>query len=71
MNDADIEMAELEAAASRNDALRRNGICPHTWTKGKPGPGLQGPHVCLDCGFEMATNEDLFDAQAFPSENQR
>src|SRR5262245_10400760 len=32
--EADLEMRELEAAAARNAALRRRGICTHGWCLG-------------------------------------
>lgn len=35
--DADLEMAELEAAGARSAALRARGICDHGWRQGARG----------------------------------
>jgi hypothetical protein len=44
LNDADIEMAELEAAGRRSSALRKRGICDHGWLQ------VGEPTTCLHCG---------------------
>jgi hypothetical protein len=44
-NDADLEMAELEAEGNRIAALRARGVCTHGWTQGARGandPTLRG-----------------------------
>jgi hypothetical protein len=46
VNDADLEMAELEAAAAHEARLRKRGRCPHGWRHAPDN----GPVTCLDCG---------------------
>ena len=53
--DADIEMAELNATADREAALRHQGYCTHSYRQGGLPGGLT---KCLDCG-KVATEEDL------------
>lgn len=61
MNDADIEMAELEYAANREARLRRKGICAHGAYQGPPGPPNKPTSVftCFDCGKVFQTEEEL------------
>jgi hypothetical protein len=56
--DADIEMAELEAAARYHSHMRKIGKCTHTWVQGLgangewygEGPAPATGHVlCLHC----------------------
>ena len=47
MNDADIEMRELEIAANRIARLKRRGICCHGWYKTIPIVR------CNECGKEF------------------
>jgi hypothetical protein len=63
MNDTDIEMAGLEAAANHESQLRRQGICCHgayrsynpKWT-----PHLKpGQAQCSDCKQIFETEDDL------------
>ena len=50
--DADLEMAELQALANREARLRARGLCTHGWLQGPPGPPNHPTQVvtCLDCG---------------------
>jgi len=61
-NDADIETAELEAAARHNAALASRGICVHGWTQGgvdKEGNLRSGHCVkCLECGRIFKSEDD-------------
>lgn len=68
LNDADIEMRELEASAEHDAGLRRLGVCVHGWTQG--GVDTAGnPHSgdcvkCLDCGRVYASLGDMEHARA-------
>ncbi len=54
--DADLEMTALTAAANRETALRKRGLCTHGWTGRAEGqPGLR---VCYQCG-KVAREETL------------
>jgi hypothetical protein len=58
-NDADIEMAQLEAAGNRIWALKQAGICTHTSANGF------GPVRCTSgCGTVWATDEEWLDAMS-------
>lgn len=59
MNDADIETAELEAAAAHEARLRKRGRCPHGWRHAPPG----GPVTCLDCGAQFPTDDAAEEAR--------
>lgn len=58
--EADMEMAQLEAIGRRNDALRKRGICPHSYRTGRNAwnhtiyPQVAalsiGDELCNDCG---------------------
>jgi len=51
MNDADIEMGNLEAIADREDDLKDQGICCHGFRRTAPGNGrTDGKTVCIECG---------------------
>jgi hypothetical protein len=58
VQDADIEMADLEASAARSSARAKRGICDHGWTQGKP----DGTVVCLHCGHVFASQEEAYEA---------
>ena len=60
--DADIEMAELEARARATAARRARGICDHGWIQGLGDDGAwhgegvapaQGMARCLHCGDDV------------------
>ena len=55
IQDADIEMADHEAAGARAEALRRRGICVHGWIKDNNDIDFA---TCLDCG-KVATWAEL------------
>ena len=63
IQDADIEMAELTAAANRESRLRKRGICTHGWIQGPPGPWNKPTKVwtCLHCGKVFQSEEDLME----------
>ena len=54
MNDADLELAELETIGNGIAAARAAGICPHTSVQ----------HLrCTDgCGRQFTSEQDWFDA---------
>lgn len=62
-NDADIEMAGLQAEANRNAKLRKRGICTHGWVQsgvdasGKPMSGTCAK--CHDCGRIFSSYDAL------------
>lgn len=60
MNDADIEMAELQAGADLESHLCKNGICTHGRLQGPPGPKSKPTNVCtcLHCGKTWPTTEE-------------
>ncbi|HEX8312329.1 MAG TPA: hypothetical protein VF614_13495 [Chthoniobacteraceae bacterium] len=60
MNDADLEMAGLQAAADRESALRRKGICTHGFYMAPRGQKA----VCRHCGAEFATEAELLEERA-------
>jgi hypothetical protein len=53
--DADLEMAQLTAAANRESRLRKRGICTHSWYKAPAGQ----PAVCNHCNKEFPTEAAL------------
>ena len=55
IRDADIETADLCRAAKHEAALRRRGICAHSWYRAPHGQ----PAVCNHCGKVFATEADL------------
>lgn len=59
--DADFEMAHLQAAANRDARLRKAGRCPHNWIQGPPGPpsAPRSDYLCHHCGATFATREAL------------
>lgn len=63
MNDADIEMADLQSAANHESSLRRKGICSHGWFQGTTGQP-NGPAKCNHCGKQFASVADLMDERA-------
>lgn len=61
IQDADIEMADLQEAANREARLKRKGICTHGHLQGPPGK----PKVtCLNCGKVFADFEEAYEARA-------
>lgn len=62
VQDADIEMAELTAAANRDASLRRKGLCRHSWLQGPPGPAHKPTKVwtCHHCGKVFQSEAELF-----------
>jgi hypothetical protein len=44
--DADFDMRSLESAGRHAQAMRRKGLCPHSWVM---APDV-GEAKCLDCG---------------------
>ena len=56
LQDADIEMHDLEQAARHQSALKRKGICVHGWRK--IGQWPDKTCTCLDCGRVFATEAD-------------
>ena len=56
MNDADIEMAELTAAANHESRLRRKAICAHGACRVRRA---QSKATCADCGKVFDTEADL------------
>lgn len=65
IQDADIEMADLQAAANREARLRKRGICTHGWLQGPPGPPDAPTTVatCLHCGQTWPTIDDAHEAR--------
>lgn len=63
IQDADIEMAELTAAANKESRLRKRGICAHGWIQGPPGPWNKPTTVwtCQDCGKVFQSENDLME----------
>ena len=59
--DADFEMASLQAKGARSSALKRRGICDHGWlAPAKPSAfhtGADYSMVCNHCGKVFATAE--------------
>ncbi len=49
MNDADVEMTQLEYTGDRATYLKRKGICLH----GQAFTPDHGPSKCLECGKEF------------------
>ena len=62
LQDADIEMSELSAAANRRAHFRRKGICDHGWT-GPNRDGAAGGFICHDCGAWFKTQAALDDSR--------
>ena len=60
MNDADIEMAQLQEVADHSSALARNGLCTHGWYKAPVGE----PATCLHCGKVFLNAADLWDERS-------
>ena len=60
IQDADIEMADLEDAGNRAAALQKRGICSHGWYQGKPDDSI----VCRDCGTAFPNAQAHEDARA-------
>lgn len=63
LQDTDLEMAELQATARRESALKRRGICRHGWRSGPPGPPSKPTTVwtCRECG-QVFASEAAMDA---------
>ena len=59
-NDADIETAQLNAAADHESALKRKGICAHGWLQNHP----DGTATCKDCGKVFASFDAACDERA-------
>jgi hypothetical protein len=57
--DADLEMAELQAAANRESRLRKAGICTHGWYKAPAGQ----PATCNHCGKIFNTESALLESR--------
>lgn len=55
--DADLEMAELQAAANHESRLRKMGICTHSWYKAPTGQ----PATCNHCGKVFPTEAHLLE----------
>jgi len=56
LQDADIEMADLNATADRHARLAAKGICTHGWLQTRPIV------KCKDCGQEFASVEAAMEA---------
>jgi hypothetical protein len=65
IQDADIEMRDLQASANRETRLRRQGICTHGWLQCPPGPASKPTKVvtCLHCGQTWATEDEAHEAR--------
>ena len=65
LQDADLEMAELQASANREARLRRKGICTHGWLQCPPGPIDKPTNVvtCLHCGQVFKTEAKANEAR--------
>ncbi len=50
--EADFEMAELEARARENAARRARGDCPHTWIQGGSGYKREHPEKAASIGLQ-------------------
>ena len=63
IQDADIEMADLQREAGRLARLRKLGFCGHGWVQGPPGPVRKPTSVwtCLDCGKVFETEAELIE----------
>jgi hypothetical protein len=63
--DADIEQAELQAAARHEAAVRRRGVCTHGSWQGhteRHRPDLEPGEVeCLDCHVRFPDERALWD----------
>jgi hypothetical protein len=57
IQDADIEMMELEEAARRAKELRDAGHCDHGWSGPKEDGNPDGEFVCYYCGHTWASWE--------------
>lgn len=73
--DADVEQAELEAAARRISALKKRGVCTHGGWMGRPANGQiyypeqadlkPGQVRCTElCQQTFDSEEDLLEARA-------
>lgn len=64
LQDADIEMRELEQAANRVHKARKRGICDHSWYQGPPGPPNAPTNVftCHHCGEVFQTESELWES---------
>ena len=62
IQDADIEMVELQQAAHEAEVRRKAGNCDHGYTGRAKDPALNaaGKFQCFDCGhiFENETERD-------------
>ena len=54
LQDADLEMRDLQDAAARAERFRRAGICDHPWT-GRHGGGF----ICHACKAVFATEKEM------------
>jgi len=65
LQDADLEMAGLQATANREARLRRKGICSHGWLQCPPGPPDKPTTVvtCLHCGQVFKTEAEAYEAK--------
>ena len=57
--DADFEMAELEATGNRMAALRRKGVCVHDSTFCDPEG--DGTVECCDCNAKWRNHDDWYE----------
>lgn len=57
--DADLQMAELQAAANHESRLRKAGICTHGWYCAPAGK----PAVCHHCQQSFPTEAHLLEAR--------
>jgi len=50
---ANFEMAELEAIGNQEAALKKQGLCAHSWRQGH----FDGTATCLNCGKTAPESE--------------
>lgn len=67
MNDADIQMAQIQSLANHESRLRKKGICAHGYRQGYTPtcrPDLKPGQVqCLDCKAIFNSEEEVNDAR--------
>lgn len=63
IQDADIEMADLQREIGRLARLRKLGYCDHGWYQGPPGPAGNPTSVftCHHCGKVFKTEAELIE----------